>query len=185
MTHRFIHRPTFHEQLYKVDQEEAALMQAKGCRCCGGQLHQAHYPRIGFGLPARLASLYDKRLSFCCGSCRRRSTPPSVRFFGRRRYTSMVFVLLSALRSSPSEHRRDRLARCFGVHISLATWRRWLSWWRLGFPKTALWVTFKAHFTLSGSSHPFTLLRQLAATTLSQRLMQALVFLSPITIQAI
>ena len=40
-----------------------------------------------------------KRFSFCCDQegCRRRHTPPSVRFLGRRVYGGLVAVLIPAL----------------------------------------------------------------------------------------
>jgi len=182
---RFTNSFAFHHLIYMEDQKTAGTVQAEGCQWCGGKLHQAHYPRLGFGLPRNLLTLYRSRISFCCASCRRRTTPPSLRFFGRRRYVSIIFVLLSALRSSPSERRCEQLSRRFGVPVSLATWKRWLSWWRLNFPQTVLWVTVKTHFALSTESTPITLLTQFTAKTLSQRLMQALVFLSPLTIGVI
>ena len=48
-----------------------------------GPLHQAHYERKPRDAP--LIWMEEKsRFSFCCGHCRRRCTPASVRFLGRR-----------------------------------------------------------------------------------------------------
>jgi len=176
----FINTPEFHQQLFNIDQATANIAQESGCQYCDGRLHKANYPRIGFGVSAKQAPLYSSRFSFCCASCRRRHTPPSVRFFGRRRYIAMIFILLSALRFSPSESRCVRLANRFGLCISLVTWKRWLAWWRFDFPLADLWVDLKAHFKLSPQSTARTLLKQLSSHTLSAKLQQALVLLSPL-----
>jgi hypothetical protein len=46
------------------------------------------------GSPAKLPEDDDRRLSLCCSQCRRRTTPPSVRFLGRRVYLAAVVVLV-------------------------------------------------------------------------------------------
>jgi len=176
----FINSPDFHQQLFNIDIDTARRIQATGCQHCGSKLHRANYPRKGFGIPVQIAQFYSLRLSFCCASCRRRSTPPSVRFFGRYRYVAMIFVLLCALRFSPSEHRCIRLANRYGLCISLATWKRWLSWWHNEFTNTPLWVDLKAHFPLSLLTPARTLLKQLGVATLQGRLQQALLLLSPL-----
>jgi hypothetical protein len=103
-----------------------------------------------------------------------------VRFFGRYRYVGVIFVLLCALRFSPSEPRCIRLANRYGLCVSLATWKRWLSWWHNEFTDTSLWVNLKAHFPLFLLAPARTLLKHLAAVTLPARLQQALILLSPL-----
>jgi len=112
----------FHIHLYDLDVETAEAVKQAGCLHCGGRLHQANYPRIGFGLRPQLAHLYAQRFSFCCADCRSRTTPPSVRFFGRRRFAASIFLLLCASRHlKPNEQSCLRLARRFGCHLSLST----------------------------------------------------------------
>ena len=43
-----------------------------------------------------LGEEYDRRLSFCCALdvCRKRTTPPSLRFLGRKVYLGAVVVLI-------------------------------------------------------------------------------------------
>ena len=69
--------------LTRVDEKEAARCRRDGRPHCGGRLHSAHYPRKPHGLSADLRAEV-RRFSFCCSVCRRRVTPSSVRFFGRR-----------------------------------------------------------------------------------------------------
>ena len=88
----------YHQQLLAIDVDSANQTKKTGCRHCSATLHQANYPRIAFGLSAVIAHLYHTRFSFCCSRCRRRTTPPSVRFLGRRRYAATIFILLCASR---------------------------------------------------------------------------------------
>ena len=173
-----INSPEFHQQLFKIDHATARATQKNGCQYCKGTLHIANYPRIGFGVPANQAPYYSLRFSFCCADCRRRHTPASIRFFGRLRYVATIFILLSALRFSPSELRCIRLANKFDVFTSLATWKRWITWWRVDFPLTRQWIDLKAHFPSSTSSIPRALLKQLTYSTLATRLQQTLMLLS-------
>jgi hypothetical protein len=73
--------------LSSIDADLAARARAKGCAHCGGTLHSAAYAGKPCGLPDSI-ELADRRHSFCCQTCRRRTTPASVRFLGRcfRRY---------------------------------------------------------------------------------------------------
>ena len=113
----------------------AAAGRAPGCRGCGGRLHVANYerkPRCGPGAPPPEG--FELRLSFCCGreGCRRRSTPPSVRFLGRRVYIGAVVVLVGALRNGPTPKRSAELQRLF--RVSARALDRWRRWWRETFP---------------------------------------------------
>ena len=69
--------------LKQVDAAEAEVCRSAGCPHCGGELHSATYPRKPHGLAPSLRA-DARRFSFCCSRCRRRVTPPSSRFFGRR-----------------------------------------------------------------------------------------------------
>ena len=80
----------FHEMLLGIDAELAAKARVHGCLVCGGRLHSARYPRKAHGRPLsvrqKLGPEHNLRFSFCCAvdGCRKRRTPPSVRFLGRR-----------------------------------------------------------------------------------------------------
>ena len=88
-------------------------------------MHSARYRRKPRGGPRGLSTQYDQRLSFCCAAegCRKRTTPPSVRFLGRKVYLGAVVVLVSALRQGPSPTRVGVLHDLFGV--GERTLRRW------------------------------------------------------------
>ena len=96
MSHKFIFSASFHSLLIAIDRELSELTRQQGCSC-GGRLHQSNYPRSPFGLPAEFRSFYDERFSSCCHDCRKRTTSPSVRFFGRRWYPAPLLLLISAL----------------------------------------------------------------------------------------
>ncbi len=107
---------TFWAFLFTIDKDLAETARKKGCRC-GGHLHCAHYPRKPRGTPEQLTEAQCVRLSFCCDrdGCRKRVTPPSVRFLGRKVYLGAVVVLVSAMRQGPSPRRVHELSERFGA----------------------------------------------------------------------
>jgi hypothetical protein len=187
MLHIFGRSANFHQKLFQIDAEIAQATRAKGCAHCGGKLHQANYPRTGFGVEAEVRSLYASRFSFCCGRCRRRTTPPSVRFFGRRRFVAALFVLLSALRLPVTEQRCEQLVRHFAVHLSVSTWKRWRAWWRHRFPISSFWTEAKAHVPSVSTTTPLPrgLLQAFLAAHVAQRLLSLLQFVSPLSIGSV
>ena len=85
--------------LFRIDSDLAEKARADRCSC-GGRLDTADYPRKPRA--PGLGPEYRKRHSFCCAVCRRRTTPPSVRFFARRVYAFPVVVLVTALAAAPT-----------------------------------------------------------------------------------
>ena len=79
----------FFSYLIESDEKLAADTRQRGCPC-GGRIDRADYPRKPRGVPAEWDEAFSRRYSFCCAKegCRRRSTPPSLRFFGRLGNTS-------------------------------------------------------------------------------------------------
>lgn len=112
--------------LWALDRELAAEVKARGCIHCHGPLDVADYirkPRCG---PLELEEAHCRRLSLCCRreGCRRRTTPPSVRFLGRRVYLSVVVVLVGVLRQGPTPWRVAKLSQVLGVNRrTLVRWR--------------------------------------------------------------
>ena len=143
MSHNFVFDANFHLLLTAIDQEIAKEVQQKGCIYCGNKLHQADYPRSPVGLPSQFRNDYSERFSFCCNQCRRRTTPKSVRFFGRRWYPAPLFMLISALAVGINERRLASVKRHFGIAVSESTWKRWRRWWRDSFKSTQFWQQHK------------------------------------------
>ncbi|WP_245731956.1 hypothetical protein [Thiocapsa roseopersicina] len=79
--------------LLHIDEDLAEAAREAGCPACGGTLHQADYPRKPRGCPEPWREAFATRRSFCCAQCRRRLTPRSVRFLGRRVYLGLIVVL--------------------------------------------------------------------------------------------
>ena len=138
MYHDLLRDARFWRFLADVDQELAETARAQACPC-GGRLHCANYPRKPRGGPADLPTGYRFRLSFCCqrDGCRKRVTPPSVRFLGRRVYLGAVVILVAAMRQGPSPRRVRELSKLFDA--DRRTINRWRAFWREHFPLTTFW----------------------------------------------
>ncbi len=138
MYQRLLQDASFFALLLRIDEDLAAEVRAAGCPC-GGPLHSARYRRKPRGGPASLGRDYDLRASFCCAvdGCRRRATPPSVRFLGRKVFFGLWVVLLPVLREGPKAQRLSRLEEHFCV--SRRTLLRWRRWWRETFPAGRFW----------------------------------------------
>lgn len=180
MSHNFLRDTSFHSLLSSIDKEIADNAKQEGCILCGGPLYLADYPRSPFGVPAPFREYYDERHSYCCGNCRKRNTPPSVRFFGRRWFPAPFLILISLLQSGVNEWRIEQVKRYFGITVSESTWKRWRKWWREIFSKTLFWQQAKGCCFPSSGTFPKVLLR-LFTGELEQRLINLLRFLSPIT----
>lgn len=91
----FLLEAKFWEILEARDRELAWEAQTKGCQVCDGKLDVGNYARKDRGLGASGLPLAGIRLSFCCRvrGCRKRHTPPSVRFLGRRVYFGAIIIL--------------------------------------------------------------------------------------------
>lgn len=134
------------DALWKFDAELAAEARAGGCEC-GGVLHAASYPRKPRGGPETLGPEMNVRFSFCCATegCRRRVTPPSLRFLGRKVFFAVVVLLVPILREGPTPERMRRL--CERFEVSERTVRRWIRFWRETFPASRTWQAARRWFT--------------------------------------
>lgn len=122
-------------------------MRRGGCRVCGGVLHRGNFRRKPRGVPDGVEAELglgeprpDERLSLCCAQegCRKRHTPASLRFLGRRVFAAVVIVVVMALATAQgSMAAARRLAE--EVQVSERTRTRWRRWWREDFPASCLW----------------------------------------------
>lgn len=139
MCHSLLARASLYALLLHVDEDLAAEARECGCPHDGARLHRGHFERKPRGALRPLGRSQRIRFSFCCSNreCRRRVTPPSVRFLGRRVYLGAIVVLLSTMRHGGTAKRQEKLRELFGV--SPRTVQRWRRWWRETFPQAPCW----------------------------------------------
>jgi hypothetical protein len=184
MYHDLPHDARFWSFLFAIDQDLAETTRKGGCPC-GGRLHSANYPRKPRGTPTQLPEPQRLRLSFCCDreGCRKRATPPSVRFLGRKVYLAAIVILVSAMRQGPTPRRVRELSQRFGADES--TIARWQIFWRQHFPQTPFWKVARAGLVTLGEivSLPYSLVDAfLRRHPPCQGWMLLLRFLAPITV---
>jgi hypothetical protein len=111
--------------------------------------------------------------------CRCRSTPPSVRFLGRRIYLGVMVVLISAMRQGPSARGTAALQKRFGV--DRWTIARWQSWWKDIFPASIFWKIARARCVhlVKPTGLPRTIVEAFRAESM-ERMAALLRFLSPL-----
>lgn len=162
----------------KVDSELAEQCRNGGCLHCKGKLHSAAYDRKPRGGPAH----WDKRASLCCAreGCRKRHTPPSVRFLGRKVYVGTVVILLSAMRQGINAGASRILSEKLGV--DKRTLERWKAWWSETFVQSSFWKTTRSRFMplLCEKTVPHSLCLAFDIDR-RDRLLDLLKFLGPIT----
>lgn len=151
--------------LPRIDDDLATKAQAAGCPFCGGRLDVANYPRAPRGLTEAGEENLMRR-SFCCAveGCRRRRTPPSVRFLGRKVYAGAVVVLATALQHGPSKKSVTKLSALLG--ISRRTLVRWRRWWSTMFAASRFWSSLRGRFVpaVDETTMPASLLSRMTVT---------------------
>ena len=170
----------FHNQLLEFDRDLAIRARAQGCSCRGA-LHSGDFQRKPRGVPRGLGDDCARRFCFSCSirRCRKRTTPSSLRFLGRKVYVSTL-VVLAALQNGATEARLQRLAAVPGV--DRRTLRRWRDWWLKAFQKSRFWQAAKAAFMPPADPAliPLSLLSRFTGTP-QGRLLALLRFILPIT----
>jgi hypothetical protein len=185
MYHDLPRSARFWSALFAIDRELAETTRKNACPC-GGRLHSANYLRKPRGTPVQLPEHECRRLSFCCDrdGCRKRVTPPSVRFLGPKVYLGAIIIVISAMRHGPTPRRVRELSARFGADER--TIARWQVFWREHFPQTHFWKIARASVIplVEIGTLPYSLLnaflrrhRHCRGWTLLLR------FLSPITIR--
>lgn len=129
--------PRLCDSLESEDVKVAEEVRKGPCQGCGRRmLHVSNYPRKPRG--PKECEGWIKRYSFCCGGedCRKRTTPPSVRFCGGRVYALLVVLLVAGGRENgwkiwmnmQSDSTMDRSTR-----------KCWRKWWVDVVVRSALW----------------------------------------------
>jgi len=169
-----------HQLLEKVDSDLAQEDSQQGCLYCDGKLHRADYDRKPRGGPQ-----WDRRYSFCCAEedCRRRRTPASVRFLGRRVYAGLVVVLITAMIHGLKPARVRRIRET--LQIDSRTLKRWRQWWLDNFVRSSFWKAARARFMPPVCEQTLPLSLWLSFELQERhRLLAVLQFLRPITTPA-
>lgn len=154
---------------------------AGACVICGAALHRSDYARKPRGGgPAS----WDKRYSLCCGreTCRKRHTPASVRFFGRRVYCSVTFLLMCIYHHGAKAHRVEALRLQLG--LDRRTLVRWILWWKETFVDTPFWKQARSCFATrpDESRLPHSLWKAFKGHRGKDRVVKLLEFLLPLTV---
>lgn len=186
MYHNLPRAASFWLFLFTIDQDLAEALRKQACPC-GGRLHHADYLRKPRGTPVQLPEPQRLRLSFCCDrdGCRKRATPPSVRFLGRKVFLGAIVILVSAMRQGPTPRRVRELTTRFGV--DRRTIARWQVFWREQFPQSTFWKTARGLLRPANNDTPLPLsllnafVRHHAPCADWERLLR---FLAPITVPA-
>lgn len=172
----------FFERLRAIDVVIVERAAMEKCRFCGGPLHRGDYLRKPRG--GTLAAGGEKfvvRFSLCCGreGCRKRATPPSVRFLGRRVYLGAAVIVASVIALGITMASAVRRA----TGIPARTTRRWLGWWRGAFTTTSVFVDLSARLVpaVSRRTLPTSLLERLSGDEPASRVQKFLGWLAPIT----
>lgn len=183
MCHDFLNDSRFYRYLFLIDQDIASDIQSSGCSYCGGVLHSARYPRKPRGIRSVLDASYRTRLSFCCATegCRRRTTPPSVRFLGRKVYPGIIIILVTALEHGLTPKRRKQLIEQLDLYPQ--TLSRWRKWWRETFPSSRCWQAEQGNHVppVKTNRLPGSLLERLDGRDLKHRLCLLLRLIAPLT----
>ncbi len=183
MCHAFLTDSRFYRFLFQIDLDIATDIQEDGCPHCRGSLHVSCYPRKPRGIRFVLDETYEYRLSFCCAEdgCRRRCTPPSVRFLGRKVFLGVIVVLITAMEHGLTPKRRKQLIEDLDLYPK--TISHWRKWWREIFPVSRCWRAEKGNFMppIEPDDLPGALLGRLDGKDLRLRLCRLLLLLAPFT----
>ena len=181
MYRTFLHDPKFFRFLAACDEELAEEARRAGCPHCGGRLHRADYPRKPRGVPEQVEAGTVLRRSWCCEreGCRRRTTPASLRFLGRRVYSSVAVIVVGAMDRTRGAAWRA-LIELLGV--SERTLRRWRRWWQTTFAASGFWRGIRGLLreAVAAADLPLALMESFEGSARS-RLLALLRLLVPIT----
>jgi hypothetical protein len=177
---RLLRDLVFYQRLEHCDEEIAIERRARGCSC-GGPLHQAHFRRKPRGEPAGVGTMFGRRFSYCCGRCRARATPESLRYLGRKVYVAAVVLLLPASGHRLPPNVVATLRKAVGP--SLRTLRRWLTWWTKTFTRMPFWKVARARLmpVLDEAALPASLVERFASGDDYADVEHALAFIGPVT----
>ena len=142
---KFLANSNYYFILLNFDKELAIQDHKQPCSSCGGKLNWANYPRKPRGDPL----IPDEdiiRFSLCCSNpgCRKRHTPESLRFLGRKVYLSVIITLLAAMMHGNTPKRASKLNQ--SIKVNYQTLLRWRKWWLKEVPISSFWQKVSGRF---------------------------------------
>lgn len=135
-----INNVKLYQLLFFIDKDLAEQIRVNACPFCGASLHTSNYFRKPRGGPENIPELFSIRHSLCCSAenCRRRVLPPSLRFWDRKVYWSIVILVTIVLQQNRTDgYSAGRIMRLVG--ISRHTLKRWIHYFKEVFPQTRRW----------------------------------------------
>jgi len=171
----------FYDLLLGFDRQIADAAHADRCQRCGAALHWGSYERKPRGGPAGLGPEHLRRFSLCCAAdgCRKRETPGSLRFLGRKVFFGAMVVLISAMQQGVTPVRAKQLQALIGV--SRRTVSRWRDWWCTVFTESPFWRAHRGLASAAGTADLPASLLQSFDGAIERQLISLLRFLAPIT----
>jgi hypothetical protein len=170
----------FFTLLEQHDEGVARRVAAEGCPRCDGPLHRGDYDRKPRGaLIAPAGERFVRRFSLCCGreGCRKRATPPSLRFLGRRVYLGVVVIVASLAAQWLGSAEASRPV----TGVPARTTRRWVGWWCGTFVETEVFLAVRARLVgLAVGELPASIVAKLPGRW-PERVRAVLEFLAPLT----
>jgi len=181
MYHSLLTDARFHNSLFDLDRLIAEQVRQACCPKCQGKLNQANFPRKPRGVPKETHPNYHIRFSLCCSTdgCRKRFTPPSMRFLSQKVYSSVVILLLFLFKADTDESKIEKINTLLGTTLSIETLRRWRQFWTKDVPHTDTWKRLALSNTLA-KNLPVSLLT-FFQKTLEQQLIKSLTVILPLT----
>jgi hypothetical protein len=143
MSHIQLPDSSFYLFLLSNDKDAAFKVKAEGCCFCGGQLDFATYQRKPRHTPTDLPENFNTVFSLCCRQegCRKRTPPPSLRFFGRRVY--LLFILIKACSDGGRSPEGLIFKNALAWGVSRQALRSWYKFWRVTFSNSGFWRVSK------------------------------------------
>jgi hypothetical protein len=170
--------------LLRIDEEKRDEVHGAGCPHCGGRLHTADFSRKPRGILCRddLPEGYAKRFDLCCGRCRKRTLPPSVRFLERKVYLAVSIAIATVLLRGNDRDAMGSLRRELGV--SRSTLERWRRWWD-ALTGSAFFRVIRGRLPpdLDETAMPTSLLERLSGSW-AERMRELLLLLRPMQLRA-
>ncbi len=129
-----------YQLLFLIDKDLAEQKRGDLCPFCGAPLHTSNYLRTPRGGPDDIPEALSIRHSLCCSAenCRKRVLPPSLRFWDRKVYWSIVILMTVILQQERTEgYSVGKIIKMVG--ISRHTLKRWIHYFKEVFPQTERW----------------------------------------------